>query len=107
MQVQEQVVAGVAECTLAARQRLTRSAHEFEAQMMKELLQPVCRRDDGREEAGYGASLTEFAAEALGGAISLAGGFGIADRIVAQIFQNTTHCNVGPAMGKTEAIRVR
>jgi len=69
--------------------RLVRAAHEFEAQMMKELLEPMTRsasalEGDDSEESGSGpaGALGTFAAEALGQAISAAGGFGIADRIL-------------------------
>ncbi len=65
--------------------RLTRAAHEFEAQMMKELLKPMSGEasltgDDA--EAASGGALGEFASEALGKALSEQGGFGIANRIV-------------------------
>ncbi len=64
--------------------RLVRAAHEFEAQMMKELLAPMTRsdalfRENGEEDSGI---LGEFAAESLAGALSAGGGFGIANRIV-------------------------
>lgn len=67
-----------------AEPRLTHAAHEFEAQMMKELLGPLNRRsalfeDGGGEEAGV---LGEFASESLAGALSARGGLGIADRIL-------------------------
>lgn len=64
--------------------RLVRAAHEFEAQMMKELLKPMTEADalfadsDGNETGVMG----EFATESLAGALSAGGGFGIADRIV-------------------------
>jgi len=64
--------------------RLVRAAHEFEAQMMKELLAPMTRTgavfgaDDG-EDAGV---LGEFATESLAGALSAGGGLGIANRII-------------------------
>ena len=64
--------------------RLVRAAHEFEAQMMKELLAPMSRNDalpgEGDEEDS--GILGEFAAESLAGALSASGGFGIADRII-------------------------
>ena len=69
--------------------RLVRAAHEFEAQMMKELLKPMTGRRRayrrgrtiGRSWGSNGA-LGEFASEALGQALSQHGGFGMADRIV-------------------------
>lgn len=67
-----------------AEPRLVRAAHEFEAQMMKELLAPLNHRsalfeDNGGEDAGI---LGQFASESLAGALSAGGGLGIADRIL-------------------------
>jgi len=64
--------------------RLVSAAHEFEGQMLKELLQPMT------ESGGLGGSdsgskiLGEFGSEALGKALSDQGGFGIANQIIAQ-----------------------
>jgi peptidoglycan hydrolase FlgJ len=76
--------------TATAQPRLVRAAQEFEGQMLKELLKPMTESDGltGSEADGSMASggvLGEFAAEALGQAISRQGGFGIADRIVGQL----------------------
>lgn len=70
--------------------RLVHAAREFEGQMMKELLKPMTDSDGltGAEadgSMGSGGVLGEFASEALGRALSQQGGFGIADRIVAQL----------------------
>lgn len=72
--------------------RLVRAAHEFEGQMMKELLKPMTSgdsltgaEDDTDSGMGSGGALGEFASEALGQALSLRGGFGIADRIVGAL----------------------
>ena len=77
--------------------RLVKAAHEFEAQLMKELMAPLTRStsvpgvgsgvagDDDDQESGSGGALGEFAAEALGQALSAAGGFGIANRILGEI----------------------
>ena len=80
--------------------RLVRAAHEFEAQMMKELLEPMTRSgsslegDDGEESAsGSAGALGSYATEALGEAISAAGGLGIADRILKTLSHS------GPAAG--------
>jgi Rod binding domain-containing protein len=67
--------------------RLVRAAHEFEAQMMKELLKPMTASDglDGDEDnasLGSNGALGEFASEALGRALSEHGGLGIAESIV-------------------------
>jgi Rod binding domain-containing protein len=72
--------------------RLVHAAHEFEGQMMRELLKPMTggnslAGEDGDEAAGAGSGgvLSEFASEALGQALSERGGFGIADRIVKEL----------------------
>lgn len=70
--------------------RLVKAAHEFEAQMMKELLKPMTGTDalTGEQESsseGSGGALGEFASEALGRALSEQGGFGIAHGIVKQL----------------------
>ena len=68
--------------------RLVRAAHEFEAQMMKELLKPMTESSSltGEDDAqGSGGALGEFASEALGRALSEQGGFGIASSIVKDL----------------------
>lgn len=80
--------------------KLVGAAHEFEAQMMKELLAPMTGGDPlagdlaGDEDSsglalgsgsGSGGALADFAAQALGQALSERGGFGIADRIVREL----------------------
>lgn len=72
--------------------RLVNAAHEFEAQMMKELLKPMAGLDGLTEEekgagegTGSGGALGEFASEALAQAISRQGGFGIANRIIHEL----------------------
>ncbi|MFZ2022588.1 MAG: hypothetical protein WBA18_18175 [Terracidiphilus sp.] len=84
--------------------RLVKAAHEFEGQMMKELLKPLSAGDglggDGSEDedAGSGGVLGEYASESLGQALSQRGGFGIADRIVHELSHSgTTHPNGKPA----------
>jgi Rod binding domain-containing protein len=76
--------------------RLVRAAHEFEAQMMQEILKPMTSGNglDGEDgsASGSGSSLAEFASEALGRALSEQGGFGIADGIVREL----SHSGVGP-----------
>jgi len=73
----------------APQPRLVRAAHEFEAQMMKELMKPMTRGssltgadDDSDNDSGSGGALGEYASEALGRALSERGGFGIATRII-------------------------
>lgn len=68
--------------------RLKPAAHEFEACMMKELLEPlqkdVLAGDDGGNGVDEGSenALTSFGSEALARAISDRGGFGIATKIL-------------------------
>jgi Rod binding domain-containing protein len=75
--------------------RLVNAAHEFEAQMMKELLKPMTGGDaltnDGDEDQGSGGALGEFASEALGRALSDRGGFGIATSIVKELSLPANH----------------
>jgi Rod binding domain-containing protein len=77
--------------------RLVHAAHEFEAQMMKELLKPLSQNDgltgsgDQGDDEGSGGALGEFASEALGRALSDAGGFGIASSIVKQLTPKGNH----------------
>jgi Rod binding domain-containing protein len=74
----------------APQPRLVRAAHEFEAQMMKELLKPMTNNssltgDEGDSSSGSGGALGQFASEALGRALSDQGGFGIARQIVHEL----------------------
>jgi Rod binding domain-containing protein len=77
-----------AEVQPAAQPRLVRAAHEFEAQMMKELLRPMTSANaltGEDDDEGAGGALGEFASEALGRALSEQGGFGMANKIVADL----------------------
>ena len=69
--------------------RLVQAAREFEAQMMKELLKPMTSSgllsDEEDAGAGSGEAMVSFASEALGKAVSAQGGFGIANRILADL----------------------
>jgi Rod binding domain-containing protein len=71
--------------------KLERSAHQFEASLMAELLKPLQEADGltGEESdgggSGSGGALSGFASESLAGAISQRGGFGIATRILHQL----------------------
>lgn len=94
----------------APQPKLVRAAHEFEGQMMKELLKPMTEGDsltgtDGDADAGLGSggALSEFASEALGQALSERGGFGIANSIVKQLSRSGTHSSNGPGNGKVTA----
>lgn len=72
--------------------RLVKAAHEFEAAMMKELMDPLLPGHDplmsDAEGRGSGSALSSFAGEALGKALSERGGFGIATRIIHQLTGN-------------------
>ena len=73
--------------------RLARAAHEFEGQLMQELLKPLNQGDGlggDEDEAGSSGALGDFASEALGQALSRHGGLGIADRIVGQLSHSGT-----------------
>lgn len=70
--------------------KLERSAHEFEASLMAELLKPLQEGDglsgeDSDSGSGSGGALAGFASESLARAISERGGFGIADRVLHQL----------------------
>jgi hypothetical protein len=67
--------------------RLVSAAHEFEAQMMTEILKPLSSSnswsdDDGDADLGATGALGEFGAEALGRGLSEHGGLGIATSII-------------------------
>jgi Rod binding domain-containing protein len=95
--------------------RLERAAHEFEGQMMKELLQPMMAGDalpgaeDGDSELGADSgsgstgALGEFASEALGKALSERGGFGIADRIVKELSHSSNQHGNGKVIRNLHA----
>jgi Rod binding domain-containing protein len=89
--------------------RLIRAAHEFEGQLMKELLKPLTESDsdsnsltgdDDGSSSGSGGALGEFAAEALGRALSDRGGLGIADRIVGQLSHESNKNGADPVTAK-------
>ena len=84
--------AGTTAGSATPQPRLVKAAHEFEAQMMKELMKPLSDGGsltgadaDGDDAEGSGGALGEFAQEALGRALSDHGGFGIATSIVKQL----------------------
>jgi Rod binding domain-containing protein len=88
--------------TPALDPRLEKAAHEFEAQMMKELLKPMTGKDaltgedeDDAEDAHANGALGEFASEALGQALSRQGGFGIASRIVKDLSHSGKQIETG------------
>lgn len=85
----------------APQPRLVHAAHEFEAQMMQELLKPMTRSDaltgDGDDgDEGSAGALGQYAAEALGQALSEQGGFGIASSIIRQLTPQSSPANSHP-----------
>ncbi len=92
--------------TPALDPRLEKAAHEFEAQMMKELLKPMTGKDaltgedeDEGGDAHASGALGEFASEALGQALSRQGGFGIANRIMHELSHSGKQSETGKVTG--------
>jgi Rod binding domain-containing protein len=81
--------------------RLIHAAHEFEGQMLKELLKPLTADGLAGEESEDSSKdiLGEFASEALGKALSDRGGFGIADRILGDFSRSGNHSGTAPVTG--------
>jgi Rod binding domain-containing protein len=85
------IAAGTAS-TNTPQPRLVKAAHEFEAQMMQELMKPLTRGssltgedDESSDGSGSNGALGEFATEALGRALSEQGGFGIAKSVLKDL----------------------
>lgn len=89
----------------SAEPRMVRAAHEFEAQMMKELLKPLASGDgltgDGDSDSGSTSALGEFASESLGKAISEQGGLGIARDLIRTLSHSGTGTTAATVTGKT------
>jgi Rod binding domain-containing protein len=85
--------------------RLKPAAHEFEACLMKEFLEPLqkdplfAEEKDGASAEGSGNALMSFGSEALARAISERGGFGIAAKILEH-FATTKGQASGSAVSK-------
>jgi Rod binding domain-containing protein len=75
--------------------RLKPAAHEFEACLMKEFLQPLEHdalfddKSDPNSGEGSDSALMSFGSEALAKAISERGGFGIATKIIGHFKQGS------------------
>jgi len=86
---------------LSTDPRLKPAAHEFEACLMKEFLQPLQHDalfDDGKDDAGgdgSGNALMSFGSEALARAISERGGSGIATKIIGHFKQGGSSGTTG------------
>jgi len=85
--------------------RLVKAAHEFEAAMMKELLEPLIPGHSGLEggDSGSSSALSSFAGEALGQALSEHGGFGIAQSIIRQLTAVSNHSGNSPVPENSKA----
>ena len=87
--------------------RLVQAAHEFEAQLMKELLKPMTNDIslDGEDaDPGSGGPLADFATEALGQALSRQGGLGIAGNILQSLSLNEKNAQSPSNNGTKEVI---
>ena|SRR5579863_6201287 len=82
--------------------RLEQAAHEFEAQMMKELLKPMTNgtsMDGDDSDSGSGCALADFATEALGQSLSRSGGLGIATSILRSLSPHGSTSQIPPETG--------
>ena len=84
--------------------RLVSAAHEFEAQLMKELLKPMNQAfsshlDGDDSEDDDGGVLGEYATESLARALSNQGGLGIADRIIRNLSSASNTQKTMPVTG--------
>lgn len=106
MQLFHAVVSSAAVAPAPASQRLVDAAHEFEAQMMKELLKPMTsaaiESGDDAADSGSGGVLDEFASEALGRALSERGGLGIAGEIIHNLSSAGFRAQSGKLTGKLQ-----
>ena len=84
-------VAGVMDVAGSERQRMAKlvaGAHEFEGMMLQQMLKGLDfgkAPGDEAEAAGASGTLQGYGTEALAKSIASGGGFGIAQRIVAQV----------------------
>jgi Rod binding domain-containing protein len=89
--------------------RLVKAAHEFEAQMMKELLRPMTHpgamEEDGDESSS--GPMADFASEALGQALSARDGLGIATSIIHSLSRNGTGSVATANSGRLKADSAR
>jgi Rod binding domain-containing protein len=87
--------------------RLVRAAHEFEAQMMNELMKPLTQcnsltGEDGDSVSGSSGALGSFATEALGRGLSEQGGFGIARSVLADLSHSGHQSSNGKVNGNPQ-----
>ncbi|HEU5351236.1 MAG TPA: hypothetical protein VFU55_06535 [Terracidiphilus sp.] len=88
----------------AAPPRLVKAAHEFEGQLLEQLLKPMTDSDGltGDSISGSAGALGSFAAEALGQGLSQQGGLGLADQIIRTL---TPHGQRGMAENETKSAK--
>jgi Rod binding domain-containing protein len=87
--------------------RLVQAAHEFEAQMMKELLKPMtagASMDGDESDPESGGVMADFATEALGQSLSQQGGLGIATSILRSLSQNEKDSPDTPQTGRETSV---
>jgi Rod binding domain-containing protein len=94
------------ETSISSRSRVAQAAHEFEAQMLNELMRPLNREsaldsEGSGDDCGPGSTgaIGDFASQALAWAISEGGGFGIASMIVRQLTPAGTQNETVPVTG--------
>jgi Rod binding domain-containing protein len=88
----------------APQPRLVHAAHEFEAQMMTELMKPMTHGssltgEDEDSDSGSEGALGQFASEAMGKALSEHGGFGIATSIIKDLSHSGNQSGAIPVTG--------
>jgi len=112
--IQVGAIAGAGAASSAAGSidpRLKPAAHEFEACLMKEFLEPLQKdplfKEDGDDASseGSGNALMSFGSEALARAISERGGFGIAAKIIDHF--GTAHGQASHPGTETEGTKNR
>ncbi len=94
----------------APQPQLVRAAHEFEAQLMKELLKPMTGSgaiDGDDEESGSSGVLGEFASEALGRSLSEHGGLGIANSVLRSLSHAGNPSSSGATYGNRDGSQVK
>ena len=81
--------------------RLVKAAHEFEGQLLQQLLKPLTDSDGltGDSLTGSAGALGSFASEALGQALSAQGGLGLADQIIRELTPVAKAGVSGPVSG--------
>lgn len=103
-------VSAAAQVSAVPQARLVKAAHEFESQLMKELLTPMTHAagmDDDDSDSGSEGALADFASGALGQALSAHGGLGIAAGIIRSLSRNETGFDAASDPGREERNSVR